>query len=177
MRKDRVFILILSLLALAAPCFAQAAPDKQPNNIKPPQAKTTGGSPKKSAARSMSSSADDPVAKERQLLEALKKGDIQGFGSFLTDDAMELTDHGLNTKAQILEVLKGASLIDYTMTEVKMTAIDKDATLVTYRTSGKFSANGQEGTYDSRASTVWVKRGGKWLAFFHQEMPVGQPHQ
>jgi hypothetical protein len=173
MKKERVSILVLSLLALAAPCFAQAGPEHQPNSIKPPQTTATAAPAKKSANKSMSSSsADDLEAKERQILEALKKGDMQAFGNLLADDAIEVTDHGVNSKAQIIETLKGATLLEYTMTDAKVTPIDKDASLFTYRTKGKFSAHGQEGAFDALATTVWVKRGGKWLAFFHQETPV-----
>jgi uncharacterized protein (TIGR02246 family) len=173
MRKERVCILVLILLALAAPCFAQAGPEHQPNSIKPPQTTATPAPAKKMASKSMSSNAaDDIEAKERQVLAALQKGDLQAFGSLLADDAMEVTEHGVLSKAQILEGMKGATLSDFTMTDVKVTAIDKDASLITYRTGGKFSAHGQAGTYDDWASTVWVKRGGKWLAFIHQETPV-----
>lgn len=175
MRKDRVSILVLSLLALATPCFAQAGPEHQPSNIKPPQAASAPArkTASKSANKSMSSSAaDDIEAKERQVLAALQKGDLQAFGNLLTDDAMEVTGHGVIAKAQIIEGMKGATLSDFTMTDVKVTAIDKDASLITYRTSGKYSAHGQSGTYDDWASTIWVKRNGKWMAFIHQETPI-----
>jgi hypothetical protein len=173
MRKDRVYILVLFLLALATPCFAQAGPEHQPNKIKPPQKSDTPTPAKKSANKSASSSAaDDIEAKERQVLAALQKGDMQAFGSFLADDAMEVTNHGVSSKAQIIEELKGATLSDFTMTDIKVTAIDKDASLITYRTAGKFSVHGQSGAFDDWASTVWVKRNGKWLAFLHQEIPV-----
>jgi hypothetical protein len=175
MRKDRVCILILSILALATPCFAQAGPEHQPNSIKPPQAAPAPArkSANKSADKSMSSSAaDDIEAKERQVQAAIQKGDLQAFGSLLADDAMEVTDHGVSSKAQIIEELKGATLSDFTMTDVKVTMIDKDASLITYRTAGKYSVHGQSGTFDDWASTVWVKRNGKWMAFIHQETPV-----
>jgi hypothetical protein len=169
MRKDRACILVLSLLALATPCFAQAGPENQPSKIKPPQATPAKKSASKSAKSMSSSAADDVEAKERQVLAALQKGDLQAFGSLLADDAMEVSEHGVSSKAQILEMLKGATLSDFTMTDVKVTTIDKDASLITYRTTGKYSANGQSGTFDNWASTVWVKRNGKWMAFLHQE--------
>lgn len=173
MRKERICILVLSLLALASPCFAQSAgPEQQPNNIKPPQSNPTPAPAKRAAKMSMSSPVDDIEAKERQIQAALQKGDLQAFGSLLADDAMEVTPHGVNSKAQIIEMLKGVALSDFTMTDVKVTAIDKDASLITYRTKGKYSAQGQQGTFDQWASTVWVKRNGKWLAFVHQETPV-----
>jgi hypothetical protein len=171
MRKDRVCILILSLLALAAPCFAQAGPEHQPNRIKPPQ-KSAAPTPARKSASKSSSAADDIEAGERQILAALQKGDMQAFGSLLADDAMEVTDHGVSSKAQIIEELKGATLSDFTMTGMKVTAIDKDASLIAYRTTGKYSVHGQSGTFDNWASTVWVKRNGKWLALLHQETPV-----
>jgi hypothetical protein len=174
MRKDRVSILILFLLALAAPCLAQAGPEHQPNPIKPPQKSAAPTPARKSADKSInrSSAADDIEAKERQIQAAIQKGDLQTFGSLLTDDAMEVTSHGVNTKPQIIESLRGATLSDLVMTDVKVTPIDKDASLITYRTTGKYSMNGQSGTFESWASTIWVKRNGKWLAFVHQQSQV-----
>jgi uncharacterized protein (TIGR02246 family) len=193
MRRERLSILVLLLLlCCAAPCLAQSGggpPQQQPNSIKPPQAMPTRGisddklkrsepkppsPPKGDSPRTPQKSAPvtDPAAGERQVLEALKAGDMPAFASFLADDAMELTPQGLQSKAQIIETLKGGRLLEYTMTDLKAIQVDKDAMLVTYRTTGKFSAHGQEGAYDARATSLWVKRNGKWLAVFHQETPV-----
>lgn len=64
-------------------------------------------------------------------------------------------------------LLLGASLSDFK--EVKF---DNDATLVTYlvkATAKGFDPDGE------RHSTIWVNRGGKWLAAFHQGTPVMKP--
>ncbi len=190
MRRERLSILVLLLLLSAAPCLAQSGgsgpPEQQPNSIKPPQAVPTRGisddklkrsappSPKGESPRTPQKSGPvtDPAEGERRVLEALKAGDMETFASLLTDDAMEHTPQGLQSKAQIIESLKDGRLLEYTMADLKVTQVDKDAALVTYRTTGKFSAHGQEGAYDARATSLWVKRNGKWLAVFHQETPV-----
>lgn len=174
MRRERIPILVLALLVLTAPCLAQSGgAEHQPSSIKPPQSAPTERARKTPAPpKGESISANDLEARERQLLEALKRGDVQAFGTFLADDAVEVTAQGLHSKAQILETLKGARLLEYTMADLKTTQIDKDASLITYRTTGKFSAQGQEGSFDAQATTLWVRRNGKWLAFFHQETPV-----
>jgi len=60
----------------------------------------------------------------------------------------------------------------FSFNNFKVTMIDADAALVTYSAT-------QDGTCGSEAmpakvhgSSIYVKRNGKWMAFYHQESPV-----
>jgi hypothetical protein len=50
--------------------------------------------------------------------------------------------------------------------------IDKDAAILTYKSTGTETYQGKTETGISYATTVWVKRGGGWKAIFHQESMV-----
>jgi hypothetical protein len=112
--------------------------------------------------------ADDPIAREKQVWDAIKKKDYDRFASFLADDQIEVFPWGVNDKAGSVEGIKHANLNSAMLSEFKALKVNDDASVVTYmiRGSGDIPPTG------SRAATVWVKRDGKWLAAYHQDTTV-----
>ncbi|HVG35494.1 MAG TPA: nuclear transport factor 2 family protein [Pyrinomonadaceae bacterium] len=168
MRK--VCILLFASLALAASALGQSAPTNQPDSprIKPPTATSTGGS----------SSSDNPVeamliAREKEAWEQIKKKNGQGFSGYLAEDQIYVTKDGVHSKAETVKGVVEAGPTEIAFSDWKVVMIDKDAAIVTYTTKvGAAMACGPE-PMTQRESTVWVKRGGKWLAIFHQDTPAG----
>jgi len=52
--------------------------------------------------------------------------------------------------------------------------LSKDVALLTYRYAHDAVCGGNPEASPLWASTVYVKRGGKWLIAFHQEIPAAQ---
>ena len=142
----------------------------------PPASSTT---PAKSSATPASSPAKalssvfDPILKEQQVWEALKQRDFDAFANFLAEDSLEVEPGGVYDKAGSV---KGVSQIDFSgvaLSDFKVVKFQNDFrnsnTLVTYMVKGPSPAFNPEG---ERHSTIWVYRGGKWLATFHQGTPV-----
>ncbi len=112
----------------------------------------------------------DPVANEKMVWDALKSGNYDGFAAFLAPDAVEIEPDGVYDKAG---TAKGVSMFDFskaTQSDWKTAKFDNDASLVTYLLTIPGAKPDKE-----RHSTVWVNRGGKWMAFFHQGTPVAPP--
>ena len=66
--------------------------------------------------------------------------------------------------------MTGVSQTDFskaTLSEFKSVKIDEDAAIVTYLV--KIPGVAPEGEHHT---TIWINRGGKWLALFHQGTPV-----
>jgi hypothetical protein len=164
MRK--VSLLLFVTLALATVCLGQAAPTNQPDSprIKPPTA-TTGSSASNSGK---SSTADMLIAREKEVWELIKKKDVQGFSAYLADDQLYVSTDGVQTKAETGKGIAEGSLSELALDEWKVLMINKDTALVTYKATAKGMVNGQDSSGVSRESTVWARRGGKWLAVFHQ---------
>ena len=153
------FFLLVSFLILAAACTTEP-----PANNAPANANTT---PPKPAA---TASEADAVAREKAVWDALKKKDMDAFGSMLATDYIEVGDDGIFNKAGIINDLKQLTVNDATFTDWKMLPIDSDALVLTYSATIKGSFKGKEfppGPY--LASSAWVNRDGKWQAFFYQE--------
>jgi len=118
---------------------------------------------------------DKAMATVKQLWEQYKAKDKAGFGAGLTDDAMEVGPNGMPmTKAQIEEQMAGSTVTDYSLTDMKVQWINKDAAIVHYTASVK--GTGPDGKPfppgSFHCSDVLVNKGGKWLAQFHQETMI-----
>ncbi len=171
MRK--VCVMLVASLALAATCMGQSAPPNsaptsQPDSgrIKPPTATSTGGS----------ATVDNPleamlIAREKEVWELIKKKDGQGFAAYLAEDQLYVNGQGVHSKAESVKSVMGEGPSDITMDDWKVMMVDKDVAIVTYRVTPKAEACGPEPVVE-RNTTVWAKRGGKWLAVFHQDTVV-----
>ncbi|HEV2881932.1 MAG TPA: nuclear transport factor 2 family protein [Pyrinomonadaceae bacterium] len=127
------------------------------NNASPPPPAANGGA------------ADDPIAREKQLWDALKRKDWDTFAAGLAEDQMEVQPSGVSDKAGTLASVKKVDFSKTTLSDFKATKFDADATLVTYKIKGTGT---DAKPFEERAGTIWVNRGGKWLAVFHHGTPV-----
>jgi len=115
----------------------------------------------------------DIIAVDRQIWDAIKAKNWDAFAAALADDAVTVTGGGVSDKAQTVEAVKKLDLTDYALSDVKVLKLDADAAVITYTSTSKARYDGQPmPDTPSRDSTVFVRRGGKWLAAFHQETPA-----
>jgi hypothetical protein len=111
---------------------------------------------------------DDPVAREKQVWDAIKKKDFDRFASFLAEDQLEVAPWGVNDKAASVSGVQQADFSRAALSDFKMAKISDDVAIVTYMIKGV----GGMSSSGARASTIWVKRDGKWLAIYHQDTTV-----
>lgn len=111
----------------------------------------------------------DLIAKEKQVWDALKGKDFAAFANLLAEDAVEIEPDGIYDKAGTVNGVKQVDFTGVTLSDFKVVKLGNDAAVVSYLVKGTSPAFGAEG---GRHSTVWMKRGGKWLAVFHQGTPV-----
>jgi hypothetical protein len=145
-------------------------------------AKTSPMSPKPASSPAAKSSASpaakmaeattgpDPAANEKMVWNAIKSKNYDAFGAFLAPDAIEVEADGVYDKAGSV---KGVSMFDASKVELsdwKTVKFDSDASLVTYMVMLPGAKPDHE-----RHTTIWVNRGGKWMAFFHQGTPAETP--
>lgn len=163
-------ILLLTILGLASVCLGQSAPTSQPDapHIKPPTA--TRAASTKRGGPSANSLEETLIAREKEVWDAIKKKELQRFASYLAEDQLYVSDDGVRTKAESVKQLGEATIPDVRLDDWKVLMIDKDAAIVTYRATAPAPACGPEtAARVQRNTTVWAKRGGKWLAIFHQD--------
>jgi len=118
----------------------------------------------------------DAVAKEKELWQQIAKQNMDAFGAALAEDQIYVSDDGVHDKASTIKSVTGFVPSDVTFSDWKFISAAKDVAVTTYKTVVKGTMNGQPLTGGaSYASSVWVNRGGKWLAIFHQDSQIVQP--
>jgi hypothetical protein len=160
----RVVLIVVLMMVGASVSFGQATKSKTDKSMK--------------ASASANPVADAIIAKERQVLDALMKKDAATFNSLVASDAIL---NGPNGRMKVADFTKDAFGPDYTLSnsaieDPQVMMIDKDAAILTYKSTGTETFKGQTQTASSYATSIWVKRGGQWKAIFHQEslMAPGQ---
>lgn len=158
-------LLLIAALILTAAC---AAP--------PPTANRETAPPPATSPVAMAMTEADAIAKEKAIWDAIKIRDFDAFGNMLADNQIEVTSDGVFDKAGSIAGVKDFEPTEAVFSDWKFKSIDQDAYLVTYTANVKAKFKGKEVPPQSaRASSVWVSRGGKWLAIYHQECLVKPP--
>jgi hypothetical protein len=134
----------------------------------PPPAKSAS----KAATSPMAKPAEagpDVAANEKLVWDALKSGNYDAFASYLASDSIEVEPDGVYDKTG---TVKSVSMVNFSKVELgdwKTVKFNDDASLVAYTVK----LPKMEPDYHA---TLWVKRGGKWQALFHQGTP-GAKHE
>jgi len=157
------FLALVSFLLFAAACTNQPMDNKNmtSNANTGKEMKSTGAAPSEA----------DIIAKEKAAWDAFKKKDTNAFEKLMTADYVEVVDNGVMDKATSIAGIKDFDLTDVSFSDWKMTPIDKDAVLLTYKATGvKGKYKGADippGPYYE--ASAYVNRNGDWLAIYYQE--------
>lgn len=108
---------------------------------------------------------------ERKLWEGFKARDANAIRAFLADDLQVVTVNGRFDKSGFLRLVPRLPEIpSYTITNATVISPSKDVAILTY--DSKFVTKEPRLTNHSAfQTTVWVNRGGNWVAVFNQETP------
>lgn len=111
-------------------------------------------------------------AKEQAGWQAWKDKDPKAFQEMIPDDVVNIADgmveHG---KQAILKDLSSGtcSVNSFSLSDFSFQWIDKDAVMLTYTATQDATCNDKKQPGKVIASSLWVKKGGKWMSPFHQE--------
>ena len=114
----------------------------------------------------------EAVAKEKEVWASLEKKDYNAFAALLADDFIYVTGDGAHDKADTVKAINGLSFSNLVMSDWKFVPVGKTAGIVTFSVRADASMNGQTMKTNTRESSVWVNRGGKLLAVYHQDTTV-----
>jgi hypothetical protein len=117
---------------------------------------------------------DAIVAKEKQVTDALMNKDSGVLDDLLLNEGFL---HGSEGRTSIPDFKKEAlspnfNLKDITMEEPHVLTLDKDAAVLSYKSTRTHESQGKTEKYTVFASSIWVKRNGEWKTVFHQETPA-----
>jgi hypothetical protein len=115
------------------------------------------------------------IALEKQSWEEWKNKNGNFFQTLLTDEAVNITVGGLSNKSQIVKSTSSdCEVKSFSVDNFKVIMLDKDAALLTYTATQDGVCSGKTIPAKVLASSVYVKRSGKWLNAFYQETPTVQ---
>ena len=94
---------------------------------------------------------------------AAEKRDLIAPGALSADPG------GILPAAEFEKVIPQIKVTDSKIEDARVTWAGDDAAIVTYKWTGKGTMMGQPVPSPTYSTTVWSKKGKKWLAVFHQE--------
>lgn len=116
------------------------------------------------------------VALEKTAFEAWKNKDRKFFEEHMSEDGQYLDLNGVGGKAQYVKAIidNNCTVSSYSLDNSKVTMLSQDVALLTYRYAHDVVCGGNREAGPLWASTIYVKRGSKWLIVFHQEILAAQ---
>ncbi|TMB21419.1 MAG: nuclear transport factor 2 family protein [Deltaproteobacteria bacterium] len=112
------------------------------------------------------------VANEKGAFEAFKQKNASTFNDYLADDFLGVDAGGVTRKAAQSEAMADTQLKDYALDDIKLVKATKNVGILTYKLTQHGTYKGDPIPATVHATSVWVKRGDKWLAVLHQETPA-----
>jgi ketosteroid isomerase-like protein len=114
------------------------------------------------------------IANERAVMDAFVKGNRATVEKFVAKEGWGIDPMmGRMTNADMLKtfdaMVKDMKISSWTISDERVLWADPNTAILNYTWTGKGTYQGQPMPSPTFASTVWTKRGGNWVAVFHQE--------
>ena len=114
------------------------------------------------------------IANENKLWDALKNKDASVFQDLWADDARHVSPNGLIGKQQAIQNMDTCTINSYSVGGFQVLWAGEETAIVNYSTKVDAVCGSDAVTSPLSVTTVWVRRAGSWVAFFHQESPMKQ---
>lgn len=110
---------------------------------------------------------------ENEMWQHWRSRQFDAMSALMTPDSTFSGDAGWQTRDQLITSMQSesCSVKSVSLEMVKTTALGPDAVLIAYQTAPVGTCGGAP-IPKSLGSTVWVRRAGRWLTFFHQQSPL-----
>lgn len=159
MKIARICMAILATFTLVSIAAAQCGPAK----------------PKTTAA---TGSLDEMiVAQAQQIIDAIKKRDAEAFKSHVDPAAYDVTPSGTQNLTEIVANLfsPDVTVADFKMENPTVKMIEKNSAVITYTATATTTYKGKTESGSSFDTIIFVRRGAKWMAIFHQATDMAKP--
>jgi len=115
------------------------------------------------------------ASKEQAGWQAWKDHNVKPVEDMVPQDSINIAD-GMTTKGkqQILNSMTSSSCVvnSFSLSDFSYLWLDKDTVLMTYTATQDATCAGKKQAGKVVASSLWQKKGGKWVSPFHQETDV-----
>jgi hypothetical protein len=106
----------------------------------------------------------------------IQRKDLEGFAQYLADDFYDIFPDGKErTKSELLDFLRQAELKEYHLSNFRVTMLNEDAAVVTYRAEARARIQDEDVALCENVTAGWAKRNGRWLNVFAIGTPLPEP--
>jgi len=105
-----------------------------------------------------------------------KDHDAQKAAGYFTDDTISIADGGVfKGKEQVVKSVTEArcTVNSFSLSDFSYMWLDKNTVIMTYTGTQDATCDGKKQGGKVFATSIWQKKGGKWLSPFHQETDAG----
>jgi hypothetical protein len=116
------------------------------------------------------------VGLEKQSWEAWKNHDGKFFEEFLSDDHVEVGFGGPVGKAAVVKTVAGTAcdVKSYTVDKFELALFDSETALLTYHAAQDTTCGGKPVPSPVWVSSLYSKRGDRWLNVLYQQSPAAK---
>jgi len=160
--KKHLPLAIATVILLASICVAQEA-----TPAPSPAAKPKPTMSKAQIQRNI-------IASEKKLWEAWKNKDDRPFRIALSPNSILVSETGVSDREALVKFASssGCDVRSYALSDFRLTWLNADTAALTYKATQDVTCNGTTAPAAVWATSVWLRRGGKWYAATHQETPA-----
>ncbi len=115
------------------------------------------------------------IALEKAAWESWKNKNAAWFQANLAEDALQVNREGVLNKSQIVKVAgTDCEIKSFSLDNFKFLMLDKNSALITFTGKQDGVCSGKTIPATVYSTSVYVKRGGKWLNALYTETPAVQ---
>jgi len=115
------------------------------------------------------------IANEHKVNEAVAKNDKAAFTALVAADGWAADGTGFMKNSDFIPMIDQVKVKSYKISDEKVQWVDANTAIVGYLWEGSGTFQGQPFPSKVYASTVWTKKGDKWIAVYHQESEAAKP--
>ena len=115
-------------------------------------------------------------SKEKVGWQAWKDHDAKQAVMWLTNDPISIADGGVfKGKEQVVKSVTDARCVvnSFSLSDFSYMWLDKDTVVMTYTGTQDATCEGKKQAGKVFATSIWQKKGSKWVSPFHQETEAG----
>ena len=123
-----------------------------------------------SAATLASPDKDTLITAEKNAWQNIKDKKWDDFKKIFSADFRGVYASGINTLDKEMTEVKTLDLKSYSLGDIDVMFIDKDAALLSYPVTFQGSEGGKDVSGKMNAASIWKKEGNDWRCVFHTDM-------
>ena len=123
-----------------------------------------------SAAVFASPDKDTLVAAEKNAWQNIKDKKWDDFKKIFSADFKGVYGDGIHNLDKEMTGVKTLDLKSFTLGDIDVVFLDKDAALLTYTATVEGTEDGKEASGKMNAASVWKKEGNDWRCVFHTDV-------